>query len=166
LLQRKNVTELSPDLASALQARFGARFSQGMAVREQHGRDESIFKVPPPAAVVFAESTQDVQDAVRLCAAHRAPVIAYPETAWITTMDQMIELNSQAMGMSAQGKTLTDPFNMVFNLSFSHSSTPLRCVHRRPEHAPRAKKRARNMWPYSETISARSQGQDSSTGCG
>lgn len=71
------MTELSPDLASALQARFGARFSQGMAVREQHGRDESIFKVPPPAAVVFAESTQDVQDAVRLCAAHRAPVIAY-----------------------------------------------------------------------------------------
>ena len=71
------MTELSPDLASALQARFGARFSQGMAVCEQHGRDESIFKVPPPAAVVFAESTQDVQDAVRLCAAHRAPVIAY-----------------------------------------------------------------------------------------
>ena len=27
--------------------------------------------------MVFAESTQDVQDAVRLCAAHRAPVIAY-----------------------------------------------------------------------------------------
>jgi D-lactate dehydrogenase (cytochrome) len=36
-------------------------------VREQHGRDESAFTtVPPPAAVVFAESTADVQDAVRL----------------------------------------------------------------------------------------------------
>lgn len=35
-----------------------------------------------------------------------APVVAYPEAAWITTMDQMIELNSQAMGMAAQGKAL------------------------------------------------------------
>ena len=37
-----------------------------------------------------------------------APVVAYPEAPWITTMDQMIELNSQAMGMSAQGKTLIE----------------------------------------------------------
>jgi D-lactate dehydrogenase (cytochrome) len=29
-------------------------------VREQHGRDESSFAAPPPAAVVFAESTAEV----------------------------------------------------------------------------------------------------------
>jgi len=46
-------------------------------VREQHGRDESAFSVPPPAAVVFAESTQDVADAVKLAAAHRVPVIPF-----------------------------------------------------------------------------------------
>src|SRR5690606_20076870 len=44
---------------------------------EQHGRDESSFVAPPPAAVVFAESTQDVADAVRLCAAHDTPVIPF-----------------------------------------------------------------------------------------
>ena len=65
-------------LLAALKARFGANFSTALAVREQHGRDESAFTtVPPPAAVVFAESTQDVQDAVRLCAEHRVPVIPY-----------------------------------------------------------------------------------------
>jgi len=49
-----------------------------MAVREQHGRDESAFTtVPPPAAVVFAESTQDVADAVRLAHDHAVPVIAW-----------------------------------------------------------------------------------------
>lgn len=63
---------------AALQARFGAQFSAAQAVREQHGRDESAFThVPPPAAVVFAESTQDVADAVRLAAQWRVPVIPY-----------------------------------------------------------------------------------------
>ncbi len=70
--------EAPPALLEALRARFGANFSTALAVREQHGRDESAFTtVPPPAAVVFAESTQDVQDAVRLCARHRVPVIPY-----------------------------------------------------------------------------------------
>ena len=65
-------------LVQALQARFGAQCSTALAVREQHGRDESAFtRVPPPAAVVFAESTQDVADAVRLCAEHRVPVIPF-----------------------------------------------------------------------------------------
>ena len=46
-------------------------------VREQHGRDESIFDVPPPSAVIFAESTQDVADAVKLAAQHKVPVIPF-----------------------------------------------------------------------------------------
>ena len=63
---------------AALQARFGAQCSTALAVREQHGRDESAFTtVPPPAAVVFAESTQDVADAVRLCAQYKVPVIPF-----------------------------------------------------------------------------------------
>ena len=64
-------------LADALQSRFGAQFSVAMAVREHHGRDESAFSVPPPAAVVFAENTADVADAVRLAAAHAVPVIPF-----------------------------------------------------------------------------------------
>nr|WP_315225032.1 FAD-linked oxidase C-terminal domain-containing protein [uncultured Albidiferax sp.] len=64
-------------LADALQSRFGAQFSVAMAVREHHGRDESAFSVPPPAAVVFAENTADVADAVRLAASHAVPVIPF-----------------------------------------------------------------------------------------
>jgi D-lactate dehydrogenase (cytochrome) len=49
-----------------------------MVVREQHGRDESAFMhVPPPSAVVFAESSTDVADAVRLAAQHHTPVIPF-----------------------------------------------------------------------------------------
>ncbi|MFD0668239.1 FAD-binding oxidoreductase [Ramlibacter sp. MAHUQ-53] len=69
--------EVPPALIEALQARFGAQCSTALAVREQHGRDESPFIAPPPAAVVFAESTQDVSDAVRLAAAHDVPVIPF-----------------------------------------------------------------------------------------
>jgi D-lactate dehydrogenase (cytochrome) len=65
-------------LLAALQNRFGAACSTALAVREQHGRDESPFThVPPPAAVVFAESTADVADAIRLAAAHQVPVIPF-----------------------------------------------------------------------------------------
>ena len=46
-------------------------------MREQHGRDESSFSVPPPDAVIFAESTQDVASAINTCAKHRVPVIAF-----------------------------------------------------------------------------------------
>ncbi|KQT12277.1 FAD-binding oxidoreductase [Ramlibacter sp. Leaf400] len=64
-------------LLDALQARFGAQCSTAAAVREQHGRDESSFEVPPPAAVVFAEKTQDVADAVALASQHDVPVIPF-----------------------------------------------------------------------------------------
>jgi D-lactate dehydrogenase (cytochrome) len=64
-------------LIESLKARFGDRCSTAMAVREQHGRDESSFEVPPPAAVVFAESTNDVADAVRLAAQYDVPVIPF-----------------------------------------------------------------------------------------
>ena len=47
-------------MLDALKARFGERCSTAQAVRDQHGRDESPFEVPPPEAVVFAESTADV----------------------------------------------------------------------------------------------------------
>ena len=65
-------------LLDALKARFGPACSTALAVREQHGRDESPFThVPPPAAVVFAESTADVADAIRLAAQHKVPVIPF-----------------------------------------------------------------------------------------
>ena len=69
--------EVPPALIEALKQRFGERCSTAMAVREQHGRDESSFEVPPPAAVVFAENTQDVADAVRLASQHDTPVIPF-----------------------------------------------------------------------------------------
>ena len=69
--------EVPAALIAALQAQFGDQFSTAMAVREQHGRDESSFQVPPPAGVVFAQSTADVAAAVALANQHRVPVIPF-----------------------------------------------------------------------------------------
>ena len=68
-----------PDaLIDALKTRFGSNCSTAQVIREQHGRDESAFtEVPPPAAVVFAESTQDVADAIKLAAQYKTPVIPF-----------------------------------------------------------------------------------------
>ncbi len=64
-------------LIDRLKERFLDRCSTALAVREQHGKDESSFAVPPPSAVVFAESTADVADAVRLASLHQVPVIPF-----------------------------------------------------------------------------------------
>ena len=64
-------------LMEALKSRFLSQCSTALVVREQHGRDESSFAAPPPAAVVFAESTQDVADAVKLASQYNVPVIPF-----------------------------------------------------------------------------------------
>jgi D-lactate dehydrogenase (cytochrome) len=68
---------MPPEMAQALRAHFGQRYVTAMAVREQHGRDESPIDAPPPEAVVFCESTADVAFVVGQAAAHRVPVIPY-----------------------------------------------------------------------------------------
>ena len=69
--------EVPDALIQKLKAQFGDRCSTAMAVREQHGRDESSFQVPPPDVVVFAESTQDVAAAVKLANEYSVPVIPF-----------------------------------------------------------------------------------------
>ena len=66
-----------PDMLESLRARFGERCSTSAAVRDAHGRDESVYPVTPPDAVVFCESTEDVAAAVAIAAAHAVPVIPF-----------------------------------------------------------------------------------------
>ena len=62
---------------AALVARFGDRVATGAAVRAAHGRGEGLHDVMPPAAVVFARSTADVADVVRVCRDHLVPLIPF-----------------------------------------------------------------------------------------
>jgi D-lactate dehydrogenase (cytochrome) len=61
----------------ALTAKFGNRVVTSRAVREQHGNTITWIENQPPDAVVFPQSTEDVQDVVRICAQHRVPIIPF-----------------------------------------------------------------------------------------
>src|SRR3972149_5078300 len=61
----------------ALAARFGNRLVTSQAVREQHANTVTWIENQPPDAVVYPQSTEEVQDIVRICAGHRVPVIAF-----------------------------------------------------------------------------------------
>ena len=65
------------DVMSALAARFGDRFAASEAMRSQHGHTLSWIPNEPPNAVIFAESTQEVAEIVKLCADQRVPVIPF-----------------------------------------------------------------------------------------
>jgi D-lactate dehydrogenase (cytochrome) len=64
-------------VTASLAARFGNRLVTSQAVREQHGNTLTWVANQPPDAVVFAQSSADVQEVVRLCAQHQVPVIPY-----------------------------------------------------------------------------------------
>src|SRR6185312_4584797 len=62
---------------AGLAALVGNRLVTAQAVREQHGNTLTWIGNQPPDAVVFPQSTEEVQQIVRLCAAERVPVIAF-----------------------------------------------------------------------------------------
>jgi D-lactate dehydrogenase (cytochrome) len=69
--------DVPPELIAALKAHFGTRCSNALALHEQHGRDETVFDLPPPAAVVFTASTANVAAAVGLAAQYPVPVLRF-----------------------------------------------------------------------------------------
>ena len=100
-----------------LETRFGDNFSTAESVREQHCRGEAWHIPQPPDAVIFAKSTQDVADAVSICAAHKMPIIAHGTgtsleghlsaihggvSLDVTGMNEILDLRAQDMDVTVQ----------------------------------------------------------------
>ncbi|OQP84809.1 2-hydroxy-acid oxidase [Rhizobium rhizosphaerae] len=68
---------LTSALTHSLQSLFGERYTTSLALREQHGRGEAHHAAALPDAVIFAQTTAEVSQIVRLCAAENVPVIAF-----------------------------------------------------------------------------------------
>jgi D-lactate dehydrogenase (cytochrome) len=66
-----------PAFLEALSERFRFECHQSEGVRRQHGQSEAHFAEALPDAVVYARSTQDVADCVRLCAEFGVPVVPF-----------------------------------------------------------------------------------------
>jgi D-lactate dehydrogenase (cytochrome) len=75
--ERKTDPQKIKAAVAALTAAFGNRVVTSQAMREQHAHTTTWLENQPPDAVVFAQSTEDVQEIVRICAAHDVPVIPF-----------------------------------------------------------------------------------------
>lgn len=60
-----------------LKQRFAEQCKTGQAFREQHAHTMTYLPAQLPDAVVFAESSSDVQDIVQICIDHRVPIIPF-----------------------------------------------------------------------------------------
>jgi D-lactate dehydrogenase (cytochrome) len=100
-----------------LRALLGDRVSTNHSILEQHGRGESWHPLQAPDAVCFAQSTEEVANIVRLCAANRTPVIAFGTGTSLegqvqaveggvcidlSQMNQVIEVNSEDLDCRVQ----------------------------------------------------------------
>ncbi|MES2288094.1 MAG: FAD-linked oxidase C-terminal domain-containing protein [Pseudomonadota bacterium] len=68
---------LDPAFLGALGGRFKTDLHLGEAIRLQHGSSEAHFDPVLPDAVVFARSTQDVVDLVKMCVAADVPIVPF-----------------------------------------------------------------------------------------
>ncbi|XP_065704667.1 probable D-lactate dehydrogenase, mitochondrial isoform X1 [Patagioenas fasciata] len=69
---------LPPDFVEALRAVVGGpNVSTAMAVREQHGHDESMHACAPPDAVVWPQAVGQVQELAALCHRCRVPMVPF-----------------------------------------------------------------------------------------
>ena len=68
------------DVATAigiLRQRFGERLQTGEEIRRQHANTITWIPNEPPDAVIWVESTEEVQSVVEVARTHRVPIIAY-----------------------------------------------------------------------------------------
>jgi FAD/FMN-containing dehydrogenase len=136
------MNDLAPaDLQSALdqiQALLRDRLSTALAVREQHGKDQTYHQGAPPDAVAFAHSTDEVSQIVRICATHRVPVIAYGTgtsleghiaalkggvTLDLSEMNQVLEVNAEDLDCRP-GSRATSSTRTCATPACSSRSTP------------------------------------------
>ena len=100
-----------------IRALIGDRLSTSLPIREQHGKDQTHNAGATPDAVVFPESTEEVQAIVRLCAEQGVPVIPYGTgtsleghitalkggvTLDLSGMNQVLEVNPEDLDCRVQ----------------------------------------------------------------
>ena len=85
LLPRAQRRPAPASMLDALRARFGERVSTAAAVREQHGRGESVYDAAPPEAVVFCESTVSTAPAEQVA---RETDVAYGGVLYVDSLSE------------------------------------------------------------------------------
>ncbi|XP_069757319.1 probable D-lactate dehydrogenase, mitochondrial isoform X2 [Narcine bancroftii] len=101
---------LNGDITDALRAVAGAdNVSTSIALREQHGRDESYHRCKPPDVVVWPQNVEQVSKLAAICWANNLPIIPFGTSTGmeggvaamkggvcfdLKNMDNIVELNA------------------------------------------------------------------------
>ena len=126
VLPRVEPRPMPAAMLAALRTHFGDRCSTAAAVRDQHGRGESVYDAAPPEAVVFCESNEDVVFVVRLAHEHAVPVIPYGTgssleghllavqggvSVDVSRMTQVLSINAEDLTVTVQAGVTREQLN-------------------------------------------------------
>ncbi len=117
---------LPDDAATRLEVLLGSRLSRGAADRDHHALSESFHRAPPPDAVAWPETAEEVAEIVRICAAARVPVIPWGTgtsleghalatqggvTVDLSRMDKVVDIRAEDMQASVQPGVTREALN-------------------------------------------------------
>ena len=123
--QAHRVTDLT-HVTQELKDAFGDQISSADSVRDHHGHGEGWFNSNPPDMVFFAKTTEQVAQAVRICAKHGLPVIPYGTgtsleghinaiqgglSIDLSQMDQVLEVNAEDLDCMVQAGVTREQLN-------------------------------------------------------
>ncbi|WP_347267096.1 FAD-linked oxidase C-terminal domain-containing protein [Paracoccus sp. (in: a-proteobacteria)] len=112
--------------AEALSSLLGPRFSAASAECELHAQSESYHRAPPPDAVAWPVSTEEVSAIMAICHAHRVPVTGWGtgtslEAQALATrgglildmmrMDRVLEIRAEDLQVSVQPGVTREALN-------------------------------------------------------
>nr|XP_014347543.1 PREDICTED: probable D-lactate dehydrogenase, mitochondrial [Latimeria chalumnae] len=107
-------------IIEALRAVVGSHnVSTATAVREQHGRDESVHRCQPPDAVVWPQDVKQVSELARVCNQNHIPIIPFgtgtgleggvtavtvriPRIFNLSKMDRILDLNAEDFDVTVE----------------------------------------------------------------
>lgn len=76
MVMRQRV-DLNSDQIALFTSIFHERFVRTESVLDEHGRDESAFAPVMPSAVIYAKSTEEVSQVMKICSEQSIPVVPF-----------------------------------------------------------------------------------------
>lgn len=113
-------------VVAVLKEQFGEKFQTGQSFREQHAHTTTYIPAQLPDGVVFVDSTDDVQAVVKLCAAHKVPMVAFGVGSSLegqvnaayggisidfSRMDKVLEVNAEDLDCTVQPGVTREALN-------------------------------------------------------
>ena len=116
----------------ALSQLLPGRLSTSKSERDLHGRSESYFDLMPPDAVAYVETTQEVQNLLKICSQFECPVIGWGTGTSLeghtsaprggisvdfSRMNKILQLNAEDMDVLVQPGLTREALNIELRAS-------------------------------------------------